>query len=377
MPETVSTPLAEPLTADEPEAPGSQAGALLFPEVVLAHYRWLSSALNGGADDETARTYRRKVEQFQDGEGEILGAYWCVSRPSAVALTIRRSRLLWKLMGVGDDTIRLHRASDWSTAEEARIAELLHYCDTLAVKVGEVLRGTPQRIAMEWIFAQESYLLGFLERRKAGGADNVGEVIKQGKRELLEIEKYYERAGNKAARIVYFWGMMSGVLFVAAAGAILAALLHWVFGAIDPDAASTRNFFASYAAGAIGSIVSVLTRMKSESGFTLDYEVGRGASFRLGSFRPFLGAIFGVAIYFALQSDLVQFEPPDGKDSFYFFTLLAFLAGFSERWTRVMLGSAERTIEATLDGGEKPGEPPPPSSPPDGPQRARPNGRKS
>jgi hypothetical protein len=51
--------------------------------------------------------------------------------------------------------------------------------------------------------------------------------------------------------------------------------------------------------------------MKREEGFRLDYEVGRNQSFRLGSFRPFIGAVFGLFIYFALESDLLQLAVPD------------------------------------------------------------------
>jgi hypothetical protein len=99
--------------------------------------------------------------------------------------------------------------------------------------------------------------------------------------------------------------------------------------------------------------------MRREEGFELDYEVGRWQAFALGSFRPFIGAVFGLVIYFALQSDLLQIAVPDEDPStgapdasFYFLALLSFVAGFSERLAKVVLGGAERSIASALGGEE-------------------------
>jgi len=99
-------------------------------------------------------------------------------------------------------------------------------------------------------------------------------------------------------------------------------------------------------------MVSVLTRMRTNN-FALDYELGRTAAFWLGSIRPFIGAVFGLFIYFALQSELLQLQEPAEGKAFFFFTLLAFVAGFSERLTRVILNNAERTVAGTLEEADK------------------------
>ena len=54
----------------------------------------------------------------------------------------------------------------------------------------------------------------------------------------------------------------------------------------------TKTFFVCYTMGAIGAIVSVLTRMttKGRDAF-LDYEVGRPSLRRVGSFRPVIQPI--------------------------------------------------------------------------------------
>jgi hypothetical protein len=101
--------------------------------------------------------------------------------------------------------------------------------------------------------------------------------------------------------------------------------------------------------GTLGAFVSVLMRMSSNS-FRVDYEVGRSTIRRLGSFRPFIGAVFGVALFFLIKSGLLNIvvdqDPP--SDQFFFYGSLAFLAGFNERWTNVIFGKAEQTIAASL-----------------------------
>ncbi len=397
-------------------------GALLFPELVLAHHRWFVAnarygdpagvparyappgwprkppSLDENAIGKAEARYREKVDEFQRVAGVIVNAHWCATIPSAVALTKRERGRVLGFLRRRDPQLLLYRATDWVTERNDEAARILYHCDTLALKVSDILRGTTKRIAMEWIFAEASYLLGVLEpdahdasttarknglvrwlprrngvppprrrneasrnrlaeaRAKAGRPATVTDAadddpVGGGAAELIEIEKYYDRAAKNAARMVYVMGMLAGVLGTAAFGAVIAIVLHFAFGVIDPDSEGTRNFLASYSAGALGAVVSVLSRMRKEDGFKLDYEVGRGASFGLGTFRPFLGALFGLAVYFALQGDVIQIEgPSDGPDKqFFFFALLAFLAGFSERLTHVVFGGAERTIAAALE----------------------------
>jgi hypothetical protein len=416
-----------------------ESGAMLFPLLVLAHYRhFMFNARYGrlggiparfGPEDpripdgdvsrqpsretrdEARRAYERVLRKFQATEGAIEQAYWCVHAPSAVALTVKRRMPMRRFPGIRlpvEPTIRIHTATDWLTSSFPELVLLQHHCDTLAIKAAEVLRGTAKRITLEWLFSEQKFLLSAAEERvKAaapdvpgiptrdasggGGTDGEGangsppsapsrsvlpatgtvvspaaplsEVVKHARAELLEIERYYDRAANKAARIVYFWGMLNGAAVAFALIAILALIVHVSFRELDLDDAAVRNFFVCYTAGAVGAVVSVLTRMRRESGFTLDYEVGRGQSFRLGSFRPFIGAVFGLVIFFAIESDLLQLGVPDGDAatdgsdaSFYFLALLAFVAGFSERLTHVVLGRAEKTIAATFENDDGMGQ---------------------
>jgi len=140
-----------------------------------------------------------------------------------------------------------------------------------------------------------------------------------------------------------FGAIMDALLALAVAGAL------WATGWFaHQHAGGMETFFICYVAGGLGAIISVLMRMSSNS-FKVDYEVGRATIRRLGSFRPFIGAVFGVAVYFLIKSGIPRVQlPPDKTAAFFFFAIVAFLSGFNERWTNVLFGKAERTIAASL-----------------------------
>jgi hypothetical protein len=96
--------------------------------------------------------------------------------------------------------------------------------------------------------------------------------------------------------------------------------------------------------------------MASPAKFEVDPEVGRRALFYLGAYRPLVGAIFGLSLYFLLQSSLLQVQ--SGKE-FATFVVAAFLGGFSERFVKVMLSSAEKAA----GGGPGTTAPPPAHDP--------------
>ena len=95
---------------------------------------------------------------------------------------------------------------------------------------------------------------------------------------------------------------------------------------------------------ALGAVVSVLSRMASPNKFDIDPEVGRRALIFLGIFRPFVGAVFGLALYFLLQSSLLQVS--SDRNQFATYVFAAFLGGFSERFVKVMLHGAEDSLDS-------------------------------
>jgi len=122
--------------------------------------------------------------------------------------------------------------------------------------------------------------------------------------------------------------------------AAVAAVLI-VFAIFLRFASGDRYAFGALAAGAIGAVVSVLQRI-SANDFALEFDVGGRYVLFVGGLRPALGAVFGLAVYFAFTSGLVALRLPDAGSNkrFYAILALAFVAGFNERWAQDTLAPA-------------------------------------
>jgi hypothetical protein len=330
-----------------------ETGAALFPQLVWAHYQW-ERRLHGndGQDAALEQAYRDKLSQFQRKQGRLEQVYWSTRDASAVAMTVkpRKPARLDRLgLRERDDVVRLHRVSDWVTRDAPRVADLLHECDLLAMRVSEVLRGATEQIALRWILGIEMHLLGFFERESSPDKASEAELVRAQRRRLDECEAYYHRAASKTGRIIYISGMFIGLWLAAVLGAIVGLLL-WVAGLSGDE---LRLILICYGGGAIGALVSTLSRMsRAEHGrFNLDFELGRPLIRRLGVFRPLLGAGIGVSTFFLLASGVLDIQPAEDEKPFYY-GFAAFLAGFSERFATVILGAAERRF-APGDGQEK------------------------
>jgi hypothetical protein len=336
-----------------------QIGGSTFSDLVRAHYQREEERSNGaGGFAEAESDFAKRLARFEEEEGKLAAVYWSTQAASAVALTIGAPRGKRNPIADTDADVRLHRVTDWVTKEAEPIAELLHECDVLGIRVREVLRGTSQRIAMQWLYSVQEHALGFLERRDSRNAKVEERFVREQRAELSRIEKYYLRTGSKAGRIVYVTGMLWSAGFIAlvctVTAIVLAATSHYLW-----HGGKAGFLLLSTGAGALGALLSVLSRMSSgDERFTVDFEVGRPLMRRLGLYKPFVGSVFGVATYFLLAGGLL---PTDTKgDPVFFYGIIAFLAGFSERFTGVIFGNAERLV-----GGDAP-----PAAPPQQPPEA-------
>jgi hypothetical protein len=341
---------AVPLPEEIQRSSQAFEGKSSFAELVWAHHVWERELhTTGSARRETEAAYREALVDFEKREGEIVGGHWSITGASAVALTVKHAWTPLRWLGK-EPTIRLHRVTDWVLSPETtKLADVLHRADTLAIRASEVLRGASERIAMQLILSTAVDVLGLIDRCDGKpSAEAVREAARVKNGELDKVQQYYDLAANKQARIVYTGGMFLGLLFLLLAAPLLALILD-VFGVLSGDTQSEAEaFLACYGAGALGALVSVMSRMASDKGkFSLDYEVGRTAVRRLGMVRPVLGATFGIAAFLIVQSGVLQLDL-DG-DRFYVLATAAFLAGFSERWTKVLLHGAEERFSL---GGE-------------------------
>ena len=292
-----------------------------FSDVARAHWRWDVQLVREGAGPSQLTHARREFEEvladFERTEvghdGRLADDYWCQHEASGVGLAeipptqdgpqrLRRlaQRLrLWHRI----PEYRIFRQTDWATVEFPQLANLLHQCDVLAVKAHWGLEGIYQAVVLPWLMSVEKHVLGFIEsewrrqnpdlpahpteaRTPRTGAPREAQAAKTRRRgeeqdrkrraavridsfcseiqgELSRIEDYYQRAGEKQARLHYATGMLLvGIPVVAFAGLACAGALA-AFGLLDLHHGGVRRFYACMAAGAVGAIVSVLIRMEA------------------------------------------------------------------------------------------------------------------
>ena len=326
-----------------PAANGNGSGRVSFSELVRAHHQWDSS--DPPADESVRRRFAQLRDDFETTTGEIVDAYWCREVPSAVALTrrelMRRGRLVRRRTKL---EYRLHRVSDWVTGDTHEIADLLHDCDILAIKASHGLDGVPRAVVMQWLLLVESHLLGFIERhRHAPPAPRlVARFAASERAELRRIEEYTFRSGEKRAKMQYVEGMLGlGVALLIVLSLATAGVLS-LFGGLALESSGNQEFYASAAAGGIGAVISVLMRMSGRGNFAIDHELSRWDVTLVGGYRPLIGSVSGIVVYFLFQTPLVPIE--QDTLTLPFFVVVSFLAGFSERWTRMMLSGAMRTV---------------------------------
>jgi hypothetical protein len=348
------TELTQPLAAvaagaeHEAAAHASLEQTASFGELVEAHFDWCR-ARQGGAAAHARRIYEDVLARFERRHGRIVGAYWCTHVQSAVALTEQT-----RLRGLLGSTYTFHRETDWATRGGAsHVASELHRCDELAVRAGTVLTGVRRRICMHLVLASAAHLLTLVDV-PADHVDGDAATTKTGvdseRAELAKADAYYREAANGQAQMVYFGGMAA----VAVTLSIVAAVwltLDW------------SSPVAALIAGAVGAVVSVIQRINTGK-FTLEYDVGGPYAFFLGGLRPLIGGAFALAISFAFSGGLLHLPVAAGETTDtrrLALLVLAFVAGFSERWAQdtltAIVPNAHRTPDPAGAGqGAAPGE---------------------
>ena len=157
------------------------------------------------------------------------------------------------------------------------------------------------------------------------------------RRQLEEAHRYYEEIGLRQAQLVYLFAMLLGAAGIAAVAWLTSGSIH------DP-------FTLAAMLGAAGAVLSVMDRMSGRRRkFELDYELGTMPLVVLGALRPLLGAGFGLVVYAALRSGVVNLDLQKGADTReYLDGLLSFAAGWSERFAKDVLDAAESTVGAAV-----------------------------
>ncbi|MCG8441181.1 MAG: hypothetical protein MI723_05155 [Caulobacterales bacterium] len=122
---------------------------------------------------------------------------------------------------------------------------------------------------------------------------------------------------------------------------VVAILATWItsnhekFFGVPLENVGTAVFF-----GALGSIVSILVRLKDFA--ELD-DVEPFILFFTGLFKPVIGASFSLFVFVALSSGLIPVTI-QGDDTVFAFAAFSFVAGFSERFARDVASRTEGAL---------------------------------
>lgn len=106
--------------------------------------------------------------------------------------------------------------------------------------------------------------------------------------------------------------------------------------------------FVVGASGALGSVVSILIRLKE---FDVEFReiLDPVIPFLIGAVKPIIGASFGIFMYALISSGLIPLDtnPTDtkGRKEELFYFAIAFTVGFSERLAKDVIARAETTVQ--------------------------------
>jgi hypothetical protein len=305
-----------------------------FGDLVHAHWQWKHEHAD---DDDRRERYEATRARFETEHGKIVDDYWSTREPAAVAVCCLRTR--W-----GREQWALHRSTARLAADHPEFARLLRDAARQSVRAANVLSGMTQRIATSNLFSLTRDVMASLES-KQGRPTGLADY----KNDLRNIEEYAGQAGARQAQIVYLKGLMRGLVALL----VLAPVLALVMSAGSVRGVDPAVLAGCLVAGSFGATMSVLMRM-SAGKFDVNHEIGREYVTNLGLARPFIGAIFALLLYFAVQGGLTpQIQKPrDGSAAFAFFVAFGFLIGFSERFAKEIVRSTQAGAGGTPLGAE-------------------------
>jgi hypothetical protein len=173
----------------------------------------------------------------------------------------------------------------------------------------------------------------------------IPEAISNANKELEATRVELERLALRDTQWLYLLGMVPGIMALIALTS-LPMRLSMLGMTLRTQGIETEPLLISLVAGGIGAIVSVMNRCANGK-LSLDYQAGWLLSIISGLFRPILGGIFGLVVYALFNAGIIQLGVPNIEEGaasasaeqtrVFFFVIVAFLAGFSERYATDML----------------------------------------
>jgi hypothetical protein len=179
--------------------------------------------------------------------------------------------------------------------------------------------------------------------------DDVGDqdkdlAIASAAAEVKTVQQRIDVLLQRQARIEYFQGVLCGAVPALA----LAGGVGVIAGHFWRSTLSASSLTGSITMAALGAVISVVQRMSTGS-LVVDQTVKASQRRMLGGLRPAVGAVFGAVAYFALLTGSLASgaKTSPGPQSFAFFALAGFAAGFSERFATDMLERSGQLLGAS------------------------------
>ena len=312
------------------ELPHDQ-GTPCLDDLIQAHPRCRTK---GSRED-----FARLLEQYRGSDHQVVDQYFAKHIQAGALHVCRRARFRRRR----DYEIRMRYPGEIVAAVQPEFEAALWRARAMEQQTALVVTGRPRRVLLEMLFSIIVYLLGVLDSVECLAA------VGQGARKTTEcsrvhrIEKALQIAHSELTRLQEF----------ADQAAIRAALKHYVLGlfiggiAVSASAwtasrtqmfeqAPTLDLVRAITAGGSGAFISVMIRISHGQRLDVDTTQEPFMTCLAGIFRLVIGGALGVALYVLLKADLIPLEIPVESDvaAPYFFTAIAFLAGFSERWAQ-------------------------------------------
>jgi hypothetical protein len=330
---------ADVVTLPTPDARATAGGSQRWPPSLDQLLEAERNRRTNSADAEACARYDDLRARYEEAHGEILDLFICKHIEGAGAVLTSK------------DEIKVRYPADQVAALQPEFEEALWRATALGREGIQLLAGRRRTLLASMVQSVVVYLLGVLDSQHqslhaangqpAGSSPGrIERSLAAARSELDRIGQFLRRSAQAVAEKFYLQGMLLGLPVLP--------LLAWAVGSVQMDGVAVPPLVIAVVAGGVGAVISVMTRI-SAGKLSLDCHATTALLRLAGFFRPLIGAISGLIIYVVVQAGLVPVTPPTQAKGVYFFTAIAFLAGFSERWAQDMLGKSTAGMPGEAD----------------------------
>jgi hypothetical protein len=307
-----------------PESPPSRADLtpdpdfVTFDDLVDAFYdQW---APQDSPSYRPAEVYKAFRNVFERRYGRMDHVFFGHNNGAAVALVVKRTP---------PSTVEPVLFSRRPAELAAQVAELLFNADQIAIDARRRLQGPKLEFCLEMVYSALEYLIRLVDIAPGAKLPDIRKGAAAVQRQLNAARDYSERTVARSAVLNYLFGMGAAVVLVSLAGLVTVRFIDEITSwPVPTDPVLVTSCLV---AGVLGAILSVMIRI-TKGDLAPVGDVSRLQTVLTGAFRPLIGLISGVLIYFIVSSSLIPLQIPSSRGAAWnFFVTIAFVAGFSER----------------------------------------------